>query len=321
MEVKQKVNCANKNIIVTGGAGVIGQELINRLLSLGANVKCFDLVDKPNGISNKVEYVKKDLASLKPQEFSSFNPEVVFHLAATFERSVEEANFWESNFKNNIIVSHNVIDGARACVNLQRLIFASSYLIYSPSLYLFKSNRANPLKLRETDLVNPRNLCGSAKYYTEKELEFLTITNLPFTNISGRIFRVYGLGSRDIISRWVRAGLRNETIKVYGEENSFDYIFAGDVAEGLLRLAESDATGIVNIGTGISTKIEEVVQNLQENIPNIKIERENKETPIEKSAADVSKLKKETNWVPSVRINEGIKSLTDYERNRLHLKK
>jgi nucleoside-diphosphate-sugar epimerase len=262
-----------------------------------------------------VQYIQKDLVSLEPQEFISFDPEVIYHLAATFERTEEEANFWESNFKNNVIVAHNVIDSAKACVNLKWFVFASSYLIYSPSLYLFKSKPVNTMKLCETDLVNPRNICGSAKYYTEKELEFLAHTDLPFTNVSGRIFRVYGHGSRDIISRWVRAGLRNEPITVYGEENSFDYIFAGDVAEGLLRLAESNATGIVNIGTGISSKIEEVVQNLQENIPNIEIKREKKKILLEKSAANILKLKKATNWVPSVRIKEGIKSLTDYEKN------
>lgn len=320
-EEKQAMNWKNKNVIVTGGAGVIGPELINRLLNLGAQVKCFDLVTRPSRIPKVVEYVKKDLAFLEHGEFKSFNPIAVFHLAATFERTEEEPNFWENNFSNNVIVTHKVINAAKECENLQRFVFASSYLIYSQSLYLFESSSANPVRLRETDLVNPRNLCGSAKYYAEKELEFIAGADLPFTNISGRIFRVYGHGSRDIISRWVRAGLRKEPITVYGEENSFDYIFAGDVAEGLLRLAGSATTGIVNIGTGTSSKIEEVVQNLEINIPNLKIERVKKQILIEKSVADITKLKKETNWAPTISIKEGVKSLIDYERSTLSLKK
>lgn len=315
---KQNMRIANKRVIITGGAGVIGQELISRLNNLNCQVECFDLAAKPASIRQSVEYIQKDLAQLNCKEFASFNPDVIFHLAATFERTEEDPCYWESNFSNNVIATHNVINAARACVNLKRFIFASSYLVYSSSLYLFESHPQRPVKLRETDQVNPRNLCGSAKYYSEKELEFLSrVEGIPFTTVSARIFRVYGLGSRDVISRWIRASLSGETITVFGEDNSFDYIFAGDVAEGLLRLTESDTVSIVNLGTGISTKIEEVINDLIAEVPRVKIRRMNKKSLVEKSAADLSRLKKETNWVPQKTVAEGIQSIVEFERERL----
>ena len=161
----------NKRVIVTGSTGVIGRELVEKLLKRGAIVRCFDIAPQPKKFFEKVEYCQRDLISLNSIEFTNFKPEIIFHLAATFERTEENQEFWEENFKNNVILSHKVIDGAKKCENLKKFIFASSYLIYLPNLYLYPELQTIPRKLKETDLVNPRNLCGAAKYYTEKELE------------------------------------------------------------------------------------------------------------------------------------------------------
>src|SRR5437762_5971493 len=91
-------------------------------------------------------------------------------------------------------------------------------------------------------------------------MRFLTeVDRLPVRTISARIYRVYGCGSRDVVSRWVRALIAGRPIEVFNPENRFDYIFAGDVAEGLRRLADSPtASGIVNLATGRSPSIAEV---------------------------------------------------------------
>src|SRR5207237_653324 len=67
------------------------------------------------------------------------------------------------------------------------------------------------------------------------------------------------LKTYDVVSRWVRALIAGRPIEVFNPENRFDYIFAGDVAEGLRRLADSPtASGIVNLATGRSPSIAEV---------------------------------------------------------------
>jgi nucleoside-diphosphate-sugar epimerase len=313
-----KMNWKNRNVIVTGGSGVIGRELIKKLISLDANVRCFDIVPKPRYIPKLVEYFRRDLTSLDPKEFIEFEPEIIFHLAATFERTKETLSFWKRNFKNNVILTHNILDAAKKCSYLKRFLFASSYLVYSPNLYLHKNPPNNSVKLSENDPINPRNLCGSTKYYSEKELEYLkNFDKFNFTYVSARIFRVYGPGSRDVVSRWVRASLKGRKIKVYGRENSFDFIFSSDVAEGLIKLAESDVRGPVNLGTGASDKIGEVIKNLRREIPEIKIEELKKRILYESSVADITKLRKETKWKPKIELEEGIKTLVDYERKRL----
>lgn len=310
----------NKRVIVTGGAGVIGNELVERLAGMGANVGCFDIVPRPQRLLPEVEYYQRDLSELDSSEFTAFNPEVMFHLAATFERTAESPEFWEGSFKNNVFLSHQVIDAAKSCRHLERFIFASSYLVYSPNLYLFPLPQSNPIKLKEDSLINPRNLCGAAKYYSEKELEYLS--NFPehdFTPILARIFRVYGCGSRDVISRWVRAALSGQDIKVYNKQNRFDFIFAKDVAEGLLRFAQSpDAGGPVNLGSGVTWSIQDILNLLIECVPmaQLRIQDLDIREPLEASCADLARLKLLTGWVPSTDLEKGVKLVMEFEKNR-----
>ena len=308
----------NKKILVTGGAGVIGKELVNKMIELGANILCLDIVPKPKKLSNMVEYRRVDLSSVKSELIKEFNPEVIFHLAATFERTEETPEFWEDNFRNNIILSHNIIDAAKKCVNLEKFIFASSYLIYSPNLYLFSKPPINSRKLKETELVNPRNLVGAAKYYTEKELEFINKMFGNFISLSARIYRVYGFGSRDVISRWVRMALNGDELIVFQKENMFDYIFAEDVAEGLIKMAENvNRDEIINLGTGTVRRIEDVIKILRDQIPNIKVKEIEKEELFEASCADISKLIKLIGWQPKTVLEEGIRKIVDYEKRNL----
>jgi nucleoside-diphosphate-sugar epimerase len=265
-----------------------------------------------------VEYCQRDLTILNPIEFTTFSPDIIFHLAATFERTEEDPEFWEDNFENNIVLSHKVTDAAKKCKNLKKFIFASSYLNYSPGLYLKNRPQDNFVKLKETDLVNTRNLCGAAKYYTEKELDFISKMYGHFIGISARIFRVYGHGSRDIISRWLRMALNGEELIVFQKENMFDYIFAEDVAEGLMKMAENiNKNEIINLGTGTARKIEEVIKILREQIPRTKIKEIKKEELYEASCADISKLTSLTEWQPKISLEEGIKKIIKYEKRNL----
>lgn len=316
------MNWQNKKVIITGGAGVIGQALIKSLVEKGAVVRCFDIQPKPKDFPSLAEYSQRDLAKLNPIEFTSFDPEVIFHLAATFERTEEDPDFWQFNFTNNVVLSHKVIDAAKFCKNLKKFIFASSYLIYDPATYLFEEPR-EVVNLSETGKIDTRNICGAAKYYTEKELEFMdNFEKCSFSKLSARIFRVYGRNSRDFVSRCVRSALNNQEIKLYSKENSFDYIFANDVAKGLIKLAESSAKKeIVNLGTGKARKIQEMISILKTHFSDLKVTDEaslpaGRQELFEESSADMKKFQEITGWVPETTLEQGIKELIDHEKNK-----
>jgi carbamoyl-phosphate synthase large subunit len=291
--------------------------LVDLLDEKGAEIRCFDIKPKPATISKSVDYQMGDISDITPEKFTEFDPEVVFHLAAVFERSEESREFWSSNFDNNTKLSHNVIAASKQCKRMKRFVFASSYLVYAPGIYLFKTPKKKPFMIKETDPIGVRNICGASKYYTEKELEFFrNFKEYRFTSASARIYRVYGRGSKDIISRFVRSALAGKKIEIYGEENSFDFIFADDVVKGLLRIAEISSSGPINLATGVSTKIATVLDIIKSELPKIQIRRTDRKMLYEASTADITLLKTLTGWQPETRLEDGIKNIIDFEKNR-----
>ncbi len=236
------------------------------------------------------------------------------HLAATFERTEEDVAFWEHNFTHNVLLSHKVLAATRGMSSLETVVFASSYLIYDPAHYL---NQGEPRALKEGDPINPRNLVGVAKLQTERDIDFFQSAGSTFRGVNARIYRVYGRGSRDVISRWARAALAGQSIEVFGGRNRFDYVFAGDVAEGLVRLAgQPQARGVVNLGSGVDHSIAEVIDVLRAEFPGIVVRHVDQPATGEASRADMTLFRQLTGWVPSTKLHEGIRQIIEHERDR-----
>ena len=309
-----------RKVFVSGAAGVIGLEMVAQLVERGAEVLVGDLKPRPRQFPQQVQYRQGDLNGMGPEELGAFKPEIFIHLAATFERSTESVDFWSENFRHNIQLSHHLMTIARDLPGLKRVIFASSYLVYDPDLYQFDTAQAAPVALGESNPVRPRNLTGMAKLAHETELRFLDgFERYGFTTVMARIFRGYGRNSRDVISRWVRALLRDEPITVFRPEGLFDYIYAKDSAEGLIRLAACDhVTGIINLGTGRARRVSEVVEILRGHFPDLKAETEHSDIPFEASQADVSMLETALGWVPGYDLEAAIPEIIARERSKLH---
>lgn len=306
----------NKRIFVTGGAGVIGQYLVNLLVDAGAIVWVGDLKPRPQTFPPSVLYRQGDLNTLTPEEVASFSPEIIFHLAATFERSEETYGFWEENYKHNVRLSHHIATLVKDLPSLRTYIFASSYLIYDPTLYLNTISSAEPRTLSEDDPISARNLTGSAKLNHEIELQFLhDFLGSRVNFLSARIYRSFGKGSRDVISRWIRAALANESISVFGETAAFDYVYAGDVAQGLLLMAKSPKNyGIYNLATGKAQKVQTVVEVLKSYFPNLRVQYSQSDKPLEASQADMSRFQEAFGWTPPADLNKQIGEIIAYEK-------
>ena len=258
-------NLKNKKIFISGGAGIIGKQLVKKLLQLNAILLIGDKKKCPNLFKNKVKYIKKDLNLLKSNDLKKFKPEIFIHLAATYERTIENEDFFKNNFHNNVMLSNHLLEIVSKIKSIKKIIFASSYLIYSKDLYI-KSKTNKAIKLKETAKIFPRNLVGAAKLYHENELRFLSNFRPNINITSARIFRGYGLGSRDVISRWIRSIIRNKTIKIYGANSSFDYIYCKDTAESLINILKlKHQFKIINVGYGKSSKIKDVLNVLGAN--------------------------------------------------------
>ena len=98
-----------KRIFISGGSGVIGNELVKILESKNYIIFVGDLKKKPSNFSKKVLYYQGDLNFVDPKIIREFKPEIFIHLAASFERSKEKYDFWKENFHNNVNLSHSLM--------------------------------------------------------------------------------------------------------------------------------------------------------------------------------------------------------------------
>lgn len=307
---------ANGRVFVSGGAGVIGREMIPKLVARGLTVMVGDLKLRPT-FPAEVHYRQGDLNTFTEGELAAFAPDCFVHLAATFERSTETYGFWEENFWHNVRLSHHLMTVAKDLPSLKRVVFASSYLIYDPSLYQFASPQAAARALNENDPILPRNLTGMAKLAHEIELRFLDDFRAEaFTTACARIYRGYGCNSRDVISRWIRALLKGEPITVYRPEGLFDYIYAKDTAEGLIRLALSNVTGIINLGTGRARRVQDVVDILRRHFPTMQAKTAESDIPFEASQSDTAAWQKAIGWLPEYDLEHAIAEMIAFERDR-----
>lgn len=284
-------------ILITGHEGVIGTELWKML----EGHELFG-IDKKDGN----DLVKVDLDN----RINLIEPEIVFHLAASFERTRETPEAFKHVFCNDTLASHRLLEVVQDCMSVKTVVFASSYLIYRQNMGTIATNSG--LLIGEETAISPRNLCGASKLYTERELEFICKSIRPdIRHVNARIFRVYGLDGKEIVSRWCRAKVRSENAVVFNQENRFDFIHARDVAQGLKRLAfTKEAQGIVNLGTGRSRSVKEVYELI-----GLKPDKIDDDEDWEASCADVSKLKDLTGWSPSIELETGIEELLEFERS------
>lgn len=304
----------NKKVFISGGAGVIGTELVRTLYKTGARIFVGDLKPRPLDWPEDIGYRQGDLNFISQDELDRFGPEIFFHLAASFERSTESYEFWDEQWHNNVLLSHHLMTLLKNSRTLKKVVFPSSYLIYDKKLYCFENPQDKPRSLKETDFVAPRNLTGSAKLNHEIELNFIrAFKNIEVVN--ARIYRSYGKNSRDIISRWIRLLLDGKAIGVYHPENIFDYIYAGDGAEGLLRLGAAAWSGTINLGSGHAHKVADVVSILKKHFPALKQKNSSSRDLFEASQADTTLLQAVTGWRPETSLEEAIRDIIIFEKH------
>lgn len=310
---------ANRGVFVSGAAGVIGLELVPILVERGYRVFGADLKPRPQSFPDCVIYIQVDLNDVNRSFFEGFAPDTFIHLAATFERSTETLDFWEENAKNNVSLSTHLLMCFRDVVSLERVVFASSYLVYDEAQYQFEEPQSAAFKLSENSSLCPRNLTGMAKLSHEAELNFLaTHIGDRISFVSARIYRGYGRNSRDVISRWIRSMLKGEQIEVYNSAGLFDYIYAKDSARGLAELAaNNDVVGSINLGTGRAEAVGAAVEVLQSHFPDVEVVYKTDISPYEASEADMSLWKANFEWLPEYDLSRAIPEIIEFERGRL----
>lgn len=250
----------NKNILVTGGSGMIGFALVNKLYDLGANLSVASL-ERNKSLPKKVKFFKIDLRDLKNCIKITKNIDFIFHLAG-IKGSPLMAQKYPYRFMSPMLMFNTNIVEAAKINKIKKFLFTSSIGVYQPSKVLKEKS------VWETSPSKNDWFAGWAKRIGELTVEAcqkesdmdMTIVRPanvfgPFDNFDEKTAMVIP----SLISKFFHS--KNNTVEVWGDgSNLRDFIYSEDVADAMLLVMKKNPKFPINIGCGSGIKIRKIVE-------------------------------------------------------------
>jgi UDP-glucose 4-epimerase len=285
--------------MVTGGAGFIGSNIVDKLIDLGHEVIC---IDNESAESSDVFYWNKkaknykiDILDKNALESIYNNLDWVFHLAAE-TRIIPAINNPTKTFNTNVMGSINILELARK-YSTKRVVISSSSSVYGlqtpPNNELDKTNCLNPYASSK--------LCVEDISQMYNSLYNLNIINLRYFNVYGDRMPSRGQYA-PVIGIFFRQKKNNEKLTIVGDGlQSRDFVHVQDVVAANLAAAEANDLTVFgenyNVGTSKSYSILEIAKIINgDNYTFIPARLGEARS----SVANIKKIKENLKWFPEV---------------------
>jgi UDP-glucose 4-epimerase len=308
----------NKKILVTGGAGFIGSNLVKKLIKEGNTVTVLD--NFMSGYRSNldpfpsVQIIEGDVRDKTAVELAMKGVEIVFHLAASVgnKRSIDHPI---DDAEINVLGTIQVLEAARK--EGVRKIVASS------SAGIFGELKTMPIK--EDHPIEPDSPYGCTKLCEEKLcLSYAKLYEIEAVCL--RYFNVYGPNQRfdaygNVIPIFVFRMLRDESLQIYGDgEQTRDFVHVDDVVQANIKAADSiGVSGAFNIASGTHVTINHLIKLITKGNKNmVKIEHlPERPGDVRHSLADLSLARDRINYSPSMDLEIGIKEYVEWAKIQL----
>jgi UDP-glucose 4-epimerase len=294
-------------VLVTGGAGFIGSNTVDALISQGYDVYVVDDLStgKKKNLNSGVSFHRLDIRSKSLEKaFKSEKPDYVIHLAAQInvrESIVDPV----ADAQKNVLGSINLLDMCSK-YGVGKIVYSSSGgAVYGEPI-------KNPVS--ESHQIAPLSPYGASKYCVEKYIELYSKSHGIDYNIL-RYGNVYGprqdpLGEAGVVAIFTRQMMEGQRPCVFGDgRQSRDFCFVGDVAKAnLVALKRRGKSKIYNVGSGEKTSVNEIIKHL-------KAHNSAGSEPFHGQAIagevrhiflDISLISRELRWKPKISLADGI---------------
>jgi UDP-glucose 4-epimerase len=310
----------NARVLVTGGAGFIGNKLVRRLLREGARVTVLDdlFTGRLDNLPRKgFEFVEGSVCDPRVVDRLVGEAEVVFHAAA--RNIVVSTKNPREDFETNIGGTLNVLLAARATQGrVKRVIYTSSTSVYGNPKYL-PINEDDHLSLLTPYAVSK---LGGENYC----MAFFESYAVPTTAV--RYSNVYGPGQDPanpycgVVAKFIDSLFERNPPVVHGDgDQTRDFTYIDDAVEATVLAAQSDrALGeVFNVGTGVETRINELAATLARIIGvNLAPQHTNRRDidNIRRRVVNIEKTRRTLRWVPNTTLEAGLQATVEWQRER-----
>jgi len=302
-------------VIVTGGVGFIGSNLVERLLRQ-KNIKKIIIIDYcKNGLANikhllgnkKIRLVKLNIINLKKNNKNFKSADCVFHLAALIDMSLSVSQP-SSYYNTNVVGTLNVLEAMRYH-NVSKIIYAASASCYGTTQKNFIS---------ENSKIQLNFPYAFTKYSAEQLIDHWSkVYGINYFSL--RLFNVYELKStisssyNSVIKIFLRQYHLNKPLTIFGDGNQTrDFVNVKDVCQAFIKAFKSiKKNKIINIGSSKPVKIIKIAKMLSNKI--VFLPKRIGET--NNSKANILKAKKILNWKPKINFINDIKKTFNNKKN------
>lgn len=309
-------NYKNKKVLVTGGSGFIGANLVRSLINQRAKVSLFLRPNsntwRLNEILSKTKVYQADITDVKAvsKAVKIINPQIIFHLAVYGAYPIQTELL--PIIKTNILGTTNLLEATK---NINYLSFINTG---TSSEYGYKNK---PMK--ETDLLEPTFPYAASKASTSLLCRvFSQQFNKPIITL--RPFSIYGDWEERgrFIPTIIINCLTNKPIKLVPGKQVRDFLYVEDVVKAYLTAGlRSDLRGeIFNIGSGKQYRVSEVAKKIVKLINNpVKVivgGYQPRQWDTTNWQADITKAKKILKWQPQFSLDAGLqKAIAWYKKS------
>jgi GDP-L-fucose synthase len=312
MAIKEEVlkSFASKNVLITGGTGLIGRQVVDILAHAGVNIKIVSL-DKIK-VNDVAEHIFGDLTDSNFCREICKDMDFVFHIAGIGASVKAAEKKIASHFVPMLMMNTNILEACRLN-KVRKIVYTSSVGAYAHAEVF----RESEYRLDST----PMDFAGWAKRMAEAQVyAYKAEYNLDNFSIV-RPSNVYGPGdnfnpenSLVIPSLMYRIYHKENPVVVWGDGSAIrDFVYSRDVAEGvILALYYGTKSGFVNLGNGKPCSIRELVETLCSFIDFDYEFDTSKPTGASKRIMDISLAKKMICYNPSTNLKDGLKKTWEW---------
>jgi GDP-L-fucose synthase len=313
----------NKNILVTGGTGMIGSHLVELLLEKNANVRIISHERKvPNELEDKgLDIISGDLTEKKFAEESVKGMDYVFHLAAYTGGLGRTSTHPASTLTPNLIMDGNILESAKN-ERIDRFLYASCTCIYPNDVKTLEEDDAwkgDPPEVHASYSWSKRMGERQAiAYHKEYGMNIAIVrpSNSYGPRDSDDLETAHALGSLII-----KAINKMNPFVIWGDGSPIrEYIYAQDAAKGMLLAMENYCVGDpINLASGEFVSISELAQKILKisNLnPEIKFDKE-KPSGQKRRVLSNKKAEEKIGFVAETSLDVGIEQTIKWYKQKL----